>query len=533
MTNDLSHRTNRKLSPGSALSPGRHPGAGRGQLLPLLGDRGRGVAPPLRPPRRRTDRHHPRPGAGPVRLARLRPRRRRRPALRVQGPRSLRPGPGSPVQRPEAADRPVREGAHRQDRQRGKPVAGLRPGRPGAGPLPRPPGKPGRRPEGDRGGRPVRLEGGRATVHPVRTDGDLRDAPEGIHRPPLLERRAPGDVPRLHREDPSPSVPRSERRRAAPRPRVLRRGLPPREGAHELLGVQYGRLLRSRVVLRHRPPPRVPGGGVQDARAGAAPRGDRGDPRRGVQPHGRGERAGPHLLVQGDRQSVVLRADRRSARPGPLLHELDRLRQLLQPVDPPRDPAGDGFAAVLGRGDARRRVPVRSRLRAGARGRDVPEVRLLLRRRLPGPGAAESETHRGAVGPGGVRGGELPRRLVGVERPVPRHGAQVRQGRRRAASGPRIPADGIGRPVRRRRAFRLQQRQLRHLPRRVHPARSGLLQREAQRGEPRGEPGRQRRPTTPGTAARKGRRTTRRSRGCGGGWRRTTRACCSSPPEPR
>ncbi len=244
------------------------------------------------------------------------------------------------------------------------------------------------------------------------------------------------------------------------------------------------------VVLRHRPPPGLPGGGVQDAGAGAAPRGDRGDPRRGVQPHGGGERAGPHLLLQGDRQPVVLRADRGPRRSGALLHELDGLRQHLQPVDPPRDPAGDGFAAVLGRGDARRRVPVRSRLRARARGRDVPEVRLLLRRRLPGSGAAEGQAHRRTVGPRVVRGRELPRGLVGVERPVPRHGAPFREGGRRAASGPRVPADGVGRPVRRRRALRLQQRQLRHLPRRVHPARPGLVQREAQRGEPRGEPGR-------------------------------------------
>ncbi len=293
-----------------ALSPGRHPGTGRGQFLPLLGDRGRGVAPPLRPPRRQPDRHPPRPGPGPVCLARLCPRRRRRPALRVQGPRPLRPGPGSPVQRPEADDRSVREGTHRQDRERGQPVAGLRPGRAGAGPLPRRPRKSGHRPESDRGGRPVRLERGRAAVHPVRTDGDLRDPPEGVHRTPLLEGVAPGDVPGLHREDSAPSVPRRERRRAAPRAGVLRRGLPPREGAHELLGVQHGRLLRPRVVLRHRSPSRMPGGGVQDAGAGAAPRGDRGDPRRGVQPHGGRERAGPHLLLQGDRQSVVLRPDR-------------------------------------------------------------------------------------------------------------------------------------------------------------------------------------------------------------------------------
>ena len=49
--------------------------------------------------------------------------------------------------------------------------------------------------------------------------------------------------------------------------------------------------------------------------------------------------------------------------------------------------------------------------------------------------------------PGDVRGGGISRRLVGVERPVPRHGPQVRQGGRRAAPGPRRPADRVGRPV--------------------------------------------------------------------------------------
>ena len=74
----------------------------------------------------------------------------------------------------------------------------------------------------------VRLAGGRAAVHPVRADGDLRDPPQRVHRPPLVEGGAPGDVPGLHREDPAPSVPRRERRRAPARPRVLRRRLPSR-----------------------------------------------------------------------------------------------------------------------------------------------------------------------------------------------------------------------------------------------------------------------------------------------------------------
>jgi len=69
VTNDLSHRTDRMLSPGShdplgaTLAPG-------GQLLPVLGERGRGVPSALRPARRRTDRYHPRREQGPIRLER-------------------------------------------------------------------------------------------------------------------------------------------------------------------------------------------------------------------------------------------------------------------------------------------------------------------------------------------------------------------------------------------------------------------------------------------------------------------------------
>jgi isoamylase len=58
-------------------------------------------------------------------------------------------------------------------------------------------------------------------------------------------------------------------------------------------------------------------------------------------------------------------------------------------------------------------------------------------------------------------------------------------------------------------AAALRQHQLRHRPRRLHPARPGLLQRQAQRGQRRGQP--RRRPTTTGrgTAASRARPTTR------------------------
>ena len=64
--------------------------------------------------------------------------------------------------------------------------------------------------------------------------------------------------------------------------------------------------------------------------------------------------------------------------------------------------------------------------------------------------------------------GNFPGRLVRMERTIPRHDATLRQGRRRPAGRRGLAADRIGRPVRRGRPLRLQQRQLHHLPRRLH-----------------------------------------------------------------
>ena len=186
-----------------------------GQLLPLLGERGRGVAPPLRPPRRRTDRHHPRREPGPVRLARLRPRRRRRPVYgyKVRGP--FDPA-GLPVQRPEAADRPVREGASpaRSSTRTTCCWPTTRATRRGTSPStagkPRPSSR--RRSWWTTGS----TGGGRAAVHPVRTDGDLRDPPEGIHRPPSSKVAHPGERTWASSIRSRTFSPRRERRRNLP-----------------------------------------------------------------------------------------------------------------------------------------------------------------------------------------------------------------------------------------------------------------------------------------------------------------------------
>ena len=139
-----------------------------------------------------------------------------------------------------------------------------------------------------------------------------------------------------------------------------------------------------------------------------APRGrDRGDPRRRLQPHGRGQPPGPHAVVQGARQRGVLPP--RGRRPE-LLHGLHGHREHAQHAAPARAAARDGLAALLGHRDARRRVPLRPGLgpRPGA-ARSRPSLGLLRpdpagSRRQPG------EADRRAVGRrrGGLPGRQLP-----------------------------------------------------------------------------------------------------------------------------
>ena len=146
-----------------------------------------------------------------------------------------------------------------------------------------------------------------------------------------------------------------------------------------------------------------------------------------------GNHLGPDAVLQGHRQRLLLQAQPR--RPA-LLLGLHRLRQHAEPVPSARAADGDGFAALLGRGDACRRLPLRPDLGPGAR-----PVRLRLRlglprRRAPGPGAVAGQADRRALGPGRRRlsGRRLPARLVGVERQVPRHHAALLEGRGRTRS---------------------------------------------------------------------------------------------------
>ena len=175
---------------------------------------------------------------------------------------------------------------------------------------------------------------------------------------------------------------RRHRGRAAARPSHLRRVVPGRAGPSQLLGLQHDRLPGPALRVRRHRPPRRAGARVQGHGQGAAPRRDRGDPRRRLQPHGRGQPPRADAVVQGRRQRVLLPAD---ARRPPPLHGLHRHGQLAQPGAPERAAADHGLAALLGGRVPRRRVPLRPRLGAGARVlRRRPAVGV-LRRDPPGP----------------------------------------------------------------------------------------------------------------------------------------------------
>ena len=206
-------------------------------------------------------------------------------------------------------------------------------------------------------------------------------------------------------------------------------------GPDELLGLLDDRLPRAARRLRRDRDPRRAGARVQGPRQGDAPGRDRGDPRRGLQPHRRGQPPRPDAVVQGRRQLRLLPDD---ARRPPLLQGLHGHRQLAQPGEPVGAAADHGLAALLRPRVPRRRLPVRPRLGARAR---VPRRRPalgLLRHHPPGSGALPGEADRRAVGRrrGRLPGRQLPRSLDRVERDVPRHDARLlaRPERRRAPS---------------------------------------------------------------------------------------------------
>ena len=222
-----------------------------------------------------------------------------------------------------------------------------------------------------------------------------------------------------------------------------------------------------------------------------------------------GDETGPDAVLPRHRQRRLLPAARR--RPAPV-RRLHRLRQHAGRPAPVRAADADGLAALLGDRDARGRLPLRPGLGAGPlvprRGQAVG----VLRRHPPGPGRLAGEAHRRAVGPrrGRLPGGRVPSTVDGVERQVPGHGALVLGRRADRRARPRLPADRLVRPVRRRRAPAVRVDQLRHLPRRLPAARPDHVRAQAQRGERRGQPGRRRAQPLVQRRASRARPTTRR-----------------------
>ena len=475
-----------RVWPGSQLSAGRDLGRIRHQLRSVLGARGKGRVVPVRRRRRAGDRARRPARVHPRDLARL-PARRAPPAtLRLPGVRAVRAEGRAPLQPPQAAARSVCQGGARHAAL-GRCRVRLPGGRPQGRPHVRSARQravhaqmPGHRPRVHLGARSSDPAG-------VARDDHLRDAPQGLHH--AARRGGRGGARHLRRPVERAGGRLSERARrdrgrAAAGARLHPRPAPDRAGAAQLLGLQQHRLLRAaRRVPRQRRHRRG-----QDLRPGDARRRDRGDPRRGLQPYRRGQPHGPDAVVPRDRQPLVLLSHGRPA----LLQRLHRHRQRARAAPPVRAAHGHRQPALLGRGDARRRLPLRSRDHARAGRGPVRRARELSRCGGPGPGARFGQADRRAVGYRSRRlsGRPFPAGLGRVERPVSRHPAQILEGRRGPAAGARLAPRGLGRHLPSPRPPALGEHQFRHRPRRFHAARSGQLQRQAQRGQQGGQPGR-------------------------------------------
>ena len=194
----------------------------------------------------------------------------------------------------------------------------------------------------------LRLDLGPPAAPPVQRDRHLRGARQGDDHAPsghpagsardLRGAGPPGD-------DRVPGRPGHQRDRADADPPVRPGRLPAGAGKAQLLGLQHDRVLRpAQRVRRDRHPGRA-GQRVQGDGQAAAHGGHRGDPRRGLQPHRRGQPQRPDAVVPRHRQPGLLPA--RSRRPAALLrhHRHRQLHERAQPALPADD---HGLAAVLG-----------------------------------------------------------------------------------------------------------------------------------------------------------------------------------------
>ena len=193
-----------------------------------------------------------------------------------------------------------------------------------------------------------------------------------------------------------------------------------------------------------------------------------------------GNHLGPTLSFKGIDNESYYRT--RRGGPGALLRH-HRHRQQRQRQPPGRAGTDHGLAALLGQRHARRRLPVRPGDDTDPPGRRRRPAQRVLDLDRSGSAARSDQDDRRAVGHRGLSGRRLPRRLVGVERQVPRRRPRLlARGRRHV---------GHGGPTAARQPGRLRgvpssaggERQLRHRARRVHPGRPDRVRPQAQRGQ--------------------------------------------------
>ena len=153
-----------------------------------------------------------------------------------------------------------------------------------------------------------------------------------------------------------------------------------------------------------------------------------------------GNQLGSHAQLSRHRQSHVLQA---GARQPALLHGLHRHRQQLECAPSAGAQADHGQPALLGHGDARGRLPLRSGGNSGARAARCGPARGVLRHHSSGPDHFAGETDRGTLGRRRRRisGRQFPRAMGGVEREISRHGSPLLERRRRTAFRSGLSAD--------------------------------------------------------------------------------------------
>ena len=157
----------------------------------------------------------------------------------------------------------------------------------------------------------VRLGGRPHAQPPLGGDRHLRAPRQRVHAAaPGGSRRPPRHLcgTRLRSGDRLPAGPGDHGRRAPPRAPHRRRAGPRRPRPVELLGLLDDRLPRAARRLRGDRHARRAGARVQGDGEGAPSRGNRGDPRRRLQPHRRGEPPRPDALVPRRRQRGLLPA---------------------------------------------------------------------------------------------------------------------------------------------------------------------------------------------------------------------------------